>query len=43
MSLTLTLLPRGSSSALFALLIGGAAAQLDRLGARERRPEDQAA
>jgi hypothetical protein len=43
MSLTLTLLPRGSSSALFALLIGGAAAQLDRFAARGPRPDDQGA
>lgn len=36
LSLTLTLLPRGSSSAFFALLIGAAAAQLDRLRAGDR-------
>jgi O-antigen ligase len=36
MSLTLTMLPYGSSTALFALLIGGAAARLDHLAPRGR-------
>lgn len=36
MSLTLTMLPYGPSNAFFALLVGAAAAQLDRLVARPR-------
>lgn len=43
LSLTLTMLPLGSSNALFALLLGGVAARLDRLSARAGTAADQPA